>query len=125
MEYDVEEWAEERRLVGSRFVPYAVARSLLAERIREGEDVSDIMRRTWDYLREFGQGDEELAEEAVRRLTEMGVDEKAAVNIVSICPESRGEVRSILQVSGQVVYDPETLDAILESIRVFCRSASR
>ena len=125
MAYDVEEWAEERQLVSVRYVPYAVARSLLAARIQEGEDVSDVIRRTWEYLREFGQGDEDLAEEAVKRLVEMGVDEKAAVNIVSICPSSRGEVRSILQVSGQVTYEPETLDAILEAIRDFCRTASR
>lgn len=125
MAYDVEEWAEERQLVSARYVPYAVARSLLAARIQEGEDVSDVIRRTWEYLREFGQGDEDLAEEAVKRLVEMGVDEKAAVNIVSICPSSRGEVRSILQVSGQVTYEPETLDAILEAIRDFCSTASR
>ncbi len=113
----------ERRLVSTKYVPYAVARALLAKRVQEG-DVPEITLRTWNYLRLFGEGDEDLALQALEKLKELGLSEETATNIVSICPKTRGEVRSILQMGGEVTYEEEKLDSILEAIRDFCKSTS-
>ncbi|GAB6147608.1 Rpb4 family DNA-directed RNA polymerase subunit [Stetteria hydrogenophila] len=112
----------ERKLVSARYVPYAIARALLAKRMQEGE-VPEITLKTWNYLRQFGEGDEDLAAEAMEKLTAMGVSEEAAAVILSICPKSPGEVRSILQIEGEVTYDEEKLKAILDAIRDFCKTA--
>lgn len=114
----------ERRLISTRYVPYAVARALLAKRVQEGE-VPAITLNTWNYLRLFGEGDEDLAAEALEKLKKLGLSDETAANIVSICPRSRGEVRSILQLGGEVTYDEEKLDQILDAIREFCRTASK
>ena len=118
----------ERRLVDERPVPYAVARALLARRVRsvrEGESLGDLTDRTWRYLQRFGAGDEELAEKAFNELVSMGLPPVVAANVVSICPGSRGELRSILEMSKDTlnIWDGEKLDMILAAISEYCETA--
>ncbi len=113
----------ERRVRETRYVPLAEARRLVEERYQE-EDEAGIplaLTRVREYLREFGSGDPSLAVEAVRRLiSELGLDEVIAVNLVNICPGSPGEVRSILAMRKDIAYDEELVSKILEMIRDYC-----
>ena len=114
----------ERRLSGKRYISYAEAREILHKRLQEAPTV-DVIERTWEYLSDVGEGDAEKARIAREKLVrDLGLDEVVAAALVSICPGSPGEVRSILSMkeSREVVYDEELVSKILEALREYCSS---
>ncbi len=116
--------ASERRIVRERYVPLSYARKLVEKRLQE-DDVGVVppLARVRDYLKSFGTRDPELAVKVVEKLvSERGLPEHVAVNIVDICPGSPGEVRSILAMVKELVYDEELVKGILEDISEYCAS---
>jgi len=110
----------ERKLVKKTYVSYAEAKDVLYRRVREG-DIKDVIDRTWEYLSEVGEGDPELAGSIrVRLIEEAGLDEVVAANMVSMCPTTPGEVRSVLMIRKESVYDKELIDQILEILKPLC-----
>ncbi len=112
----------ERRLVGKTYISYAEARDVLYRRVREG-DIKDVIDRTWEYLSDVGEGDPAKAREIREKLIkEVGLDEVVAANMVSICPTTPGEVRAVLMMRKESVYDKELIDRILEILEPLCGS---
>ncbi len=113
----------ERRILNQKPVSYSEARKLLEKRIREKEfGIIITIDRTLSYLRVFGDKDPEKAEKTVERLVDIGLDPEVAVNIVNICPQDPGEVRSILSMKKEAVYDEELISRILNAIKDYCLS---
>ena len=113
----------ERRILREEPISYSEARRLLEARVREKEfGIIITIDRALSYLRTFGDKDPDKAREAVNRLVELGLDPVVAVNIVNICPVEEGEVRSILSMRKEAVYDEELVKKILEAISDYCQS---
>jgi DNA-directed RNA polymerase subunit F len=113
--------ALERELVGQRFVPYVLAKELMHRRVAGGP-TGALQERVWDYLREFGEGDPELARRAYERLTAMGIPEAIVAVILSICPKTRGELLSIYQMDKEFKPNEDHFDPVLEVIEEFCKT---
>lgn len=111
----------ERETIDVKYIPYSIARSLVYRRVSEGS-VSMFLERVWDYLREFGEGDPDLAARALERLISLGVPDDIAAVVLSICPRSRGELLSIYQMRKDFVPPEEHFDQVLEEIKEFCRT---
>ncbi|MEB3817106.1 MAG: hypothetical protein LRS46_04115 [Desulfurococcales archaeon] len=111
----------ERELVSERYVPYSIARSLMYKRIVEGE-LGALQERVWDYLREFGEGDPDLAESTMKKLVELGIPEVVVAVILSICPRTRGELLSIYQMNKDFKPEERHFDEVLSVIKDFCKT---
>lgn len=109
----------ERETIDVKYIPYSIARSLVYRRVSEGS-VSMFLERVWDYLREFGEGDPDLAARALERLTSLGLPDDIAAVVLSICPRSRGELLSIYQMRKDFVPSENHFDPVLEEIKEFC-----
>jgi len=124
----------ERRVVSKRPVSYHEARAHMEARVAEGE-LSELQSRTWEYLKRFGVMDPEKAREFYEELYKVLVEgvegseelrEIAAIlaaNIVSICPKSRGEVRSFAGYDySKVLSDIEKFEKVYEVVEKYCKS---
>ena len=110
----------ERKLVSKKLLSYAEAKKLVEERIKEG-NYNETTERSWEYLKLFGTGDPELARRTIERLVnDLKLDEIIAVNIVNICPKEPGEVRLILAISKEFIYDEELVKKVLEYVQEYC-----
>jgi DNA-directed RNA polymerase subunit F len=84
----------------------------LLESIGE-ENLDQLQRRTFDYLSKFSKADAEVAEKLVARLvTDFGLEEDEAVQIVNCMPRSVDELRVFLA-AGRKIIDPEMLKTIV------------
>jgi DNA-directed RNA polymerase subunit F len=112
----------ERKLVNVKYISYAEARDVLYKRIQEAP-LKDLIERTWEYLSDVGEGDAVKAAETREKLVSLGIDEIVAANLVSICPKTPGEVRSILmskETTKEIMYNEEVINKILEILKEFC-----
>ena len=111
----------ERRVIAKRYLTLAEARELMEARLHEDSDLITIEHeRVWEYLREFGSLDSSSARKAVEDLMRLGLDEVIAVNIVNLCPRDPGEVRLVLAMKKEVMYDEELVNKILEVVSGLC-----
>jgi len=84
----------------------------LLESIGE-ENLDQFQRRTLDYLSKFSKVDAEAAEKLVEKLvTEFGLDENEAVQIVNCMPKSVEELRVFLA-GGRRIIETSKLEAIV------------
>jgi len=105
----------DRKIVGKRFVSWSEARSIMEERIKQGSpSILPEQERTWEYLKTVGNRDPERDREAINKLIELGLNEITAVNMVNICPREPGEVRLVLQLEKDKVYDEDLINKILD-----------
>lgn len=122
----------ERRIVSRRPVSYHEARAHMEARVSEGE-LTDIQARAWDYLKRFGYMDPEKAREFYEEVYSVlveGAPEDAreiaailAANIVSICPKSRGEVRSFTGYDySKVLSDIDKFERVYQVVEKYCKS---
>lgn len=110
-------------MIREKYITYPEARKLLEERVREKEfGIIITIDKTLNYLRLFGDKDPGKAREAVESLVESGLDEDLAVIVANICPSDPGEVRSILSMKKDFVYDEELITKILDVIKDYCSS---
>ncbi len=111
-----------RVIRGKRYISLHEAREALEARKKSGDRVSEVHERTWSYLSIFGGKRGEDARRVFENLKKLGLSDETAVNLINICPESEGEVRSILVMEKEVVYDVELINNILSILRKFCSS---
>jgi DNA-directed RNA polymerase subunit F len=55
-------------------------------------------------------------------LKKLGLNDETAVNLLNICPESEGEVRAVLVMEREFVYDVELVSNILSILKKLCSS---
>lgn len=101
----------------SREVSIPEVKRILEKRIDEG-DVSDVVIRTYEYVKKFTKCDEEKIEELRDFLEEKGFNEKTTAMILSICPTTIEELRSLL-VFEDKTYDTNVLNEIIETIKKY------
>ena len=113
----------ERRLVGIKYISYSEAKAIIHKRLQEAPS-KDLIDRTWEYLGDVSVGEAQKASEIREKLiSELGIDEVVAANIVSICPKSPGEVRSILtskETTKELAYKEDLVKKILELMNELC-----
>jgi DNA-directed RNA polymerase subunit F len=77
------------------------------------EQLDQFQRRTLDYATKFSKVDAETAEMLVNKLvSEFGLEEEEAVQIVNCAPESLEEIRVFLA-GGRKIVETSKLEAIL------------
>lgn len=107
-----------RRIISKKLVTWSEARRIMEDRIKdETPSILAEQERTWEYLKTVGDRDPDREREAVKKLMELGLSEVLAVNMVNICPKQPGEVRLVLAMEKELVYDEELVSKILDVIR--------
>ncbi len=107
-----------RRIISKKLVTWSEARRIMEDRIRdEAPSILAEQERTWEYLKVVGDRDPDREREAVEKLVELGLSEVLAVNMVNICPKQPGEVRLVLAMEKELVYDEELVTKILDIVR--------
>lgn len=77
------------------------------------ENLDQLQRRTFDYISKFTKTDPEAAEKLVQRLvTEFGLEEFEAVQVVNCMPKSIDELRVFLA-GGRKIIDASMLKTII------------
>lgn len=77
------------------------------------ENLDQLQRRTFDYVSKFSKIDAEAAEGVMQRLvTEFGLEEIEAIEIVNCMPKSIEELRVFLA-GGRKIMETAKLDAII------------
>lgn len=99
----------------SRELSLPEVKRILEKRINNGE-VSDVVLRTHDYVRKFTKCSEDTIDELRRFLEEKGFNEKTIAMILSICPTTIDELRTLL-VFEDKTYDTDTLNEVIEEIK--------
>jgi DNA-directed RNA polymerase subunit F len=100
-----------RENVGERKLALPQVKKLL-ESIGE-ENLDQLQRRTFDYVSKFSKVDPDAAEKIVERLvTEFGLEEEEAVQIVNCMPKTVDELRVFLA-GGRKIIDVSTLKTIV------------
>ena len=101
-------------------IPIPVALEYLEKRVEE-EPLTDLTKRTYEYLRTFSKMDSKTARELVEKLVREGIKEEVAVMILNICPQSTDELRTILAYEKKF-YSTEEVEKILSLIKDKCQS---
>jgi DNA-directed RNA polymerase subunit F len=84
----------------------------LLESIGE-ENLDQLQRRTFDYVSKFSKIDPETAEKLVEKLvTEFGLEEEEAVQIINCAPKSVEELR-VFFAGGRKIIEASLLEAIV------------
>ncbi|MEM3577707.1 MAG: RNA polymerase Rpb4 family protein [Candidatus Bathyarchaeia archaeon] len=77
------------------------------------ENLDQFQRRTYDYVSKFSKVDAETAEKLVEKLvSEFGLDEDEAVQVVNCAPKSVEELRVFLA-GGRKIIETSKLEAII------------
>jgi len=77
------------------------------------ENLDQFQRRTFDYISKFSKIDAEIAEKLVEKLvTEFGLEEEEAVQIVNCAPKSIEELR-VFFAGGRKIIEASKLEAIV------------
>jgi DNA-directed RNA polymerase subunit F len=72
------------------------------------ENLDQFQRRTFDYVSKFSKIDAEAAEKLVERLvTEFGLEEEEAVQIINCMPQSVDELRVFLAGGRRIIEAPK------------------
>jgi DNA-directed RNA polymerase subunit F len=100
-----------RENIGERKLALPQVKKLL-ESIGE-ENLDQLQRRTFAYVSKFSKVDPDAAEKIVERLvTEFGLEEEEAVQIVNCMPKTVDELRVFLA-GGRKIIDVSTLKTIV------------
>lgn len=96
------------RIISERNLTLAEVKELL-EREETKRELSTLERYTLDYARRFAKiSSSETARRAVEQLmSELGLPEEIAVQLVNIAPTDPGEVRLILSPLNRIFTDEE------------------
>lgn len=108
-----------REVVARRYLTIPEALAILGARSEEGE-LTDVARKTLEYLRQFSKTDPESARRIVIEVSELGVSEEVAVMLANICPSSTDEVRTVLAYDKKKLYTTEEVEKILEILMRYC-----
>lgn len=90
----------------------------ILKRIQEKRDLTSIEMYTLDYAKKFSKITAEDAKKAVKELTDLGVPEHTAIQIVNIMPRTEGEIRIILAPLMKA-FTPATIRKMLDIINKY------
>jgi len=77
------------------------------------ENLDQLQRRTYDYVSKFSKTDPESGEKMLKKLvTDYGLDEAEAVQIINCMPKSVEELRVFLA-GGRKIIETSKLEAIV------------
>jgi len=77
------------------------------------ENLDQLQRRTFDYVSKFAKADPKTSEKLVQKLmTDFGVDEVEAIELVNCMPKSVEELRVFLA-GGRKIIETSKLEAIV------------
>ena len=77
------------------------------------ENLDQFQRRTYDYVSKFSKIDADAAEKLVKKLvSEFGLDEDEAVQVVNCAPKSVEELR-VFFAGGRKIIEISKLEAII------------
>jgi DNA-directed RNA polymerase subunit F len=77
------------------------------------ENLDQLQRRTFDYVSKFAKADPEASEKLVQKLmTDFGVDEVEAIELVNCMPKSVEELR-VFMAGGRKIIETSKLEAIV------------
>lgn len=86
------------------------------------ENLDQLQRRTLDYLSKFSKIDVEDAEKLVEKLvTEFGLDEEEAVQIVNCMPRTIEELRVFLA-GGRKIIETSKLEMVVNLLNEYRKS---
>lgn len=110
-------------ILSSRYTPIPVAKKILESLVPVMGD-NPIVMRTYEYVGKFAKCGPDEAEEAMKKLREVGFSEFAASILVNILPETVEEAKAILgDIDGG--YDASDVEKALEILSEACRRAAR
>ncbi len=111
-----------RKILSSKNITWSEAKEILYKRKQEaGGGVLVTQERAWEYLKTFAILDSSTARKLVEELVStIGLDEELAVVVANICPASKGEIRSILEMKKELQYKEEIVDKIKEIVDKYC-----
>lgn len=112
-----------KEIVAKRYLTTPEALAILSTREEEGE-LTDITRKTLEYLRLFSKTGFEDAKRIVAEVKGLGVSEEVAVMLANICPGSIDEIRTILAYERRKVYTTEEVERILEILTRYCMEST-
>lgn len=77
------------------------------------ENLDQFQRRTFDYVSKFSKVDAEAAEKLVEKLvTEFGLEEEEAVQVINCMPKSIEELR-VFFAGGRKIIEASKLEALI------------
>ncbi|MET1159376.1 MAG: DNA-directed RNA polymerase subunit F [Thermoprotei archaeon] len=92
----------------------------VAEKIREKEGtIPPLLAKTLEYLQKTSKISPEKARELREKLEEKGLKQESIVMIVNICPNTLGELRTLLELEEKS-FGEEELKEILETVKNYC-----
>ncbi len=112
----------DRRIIRKKYITVYEAREALKSRMEGQDRIGEIHERTWNYLLLYASKSGEEARKAFESLSKLGLNEDVIANLLNMCPETEGEVRSILSMKKDLKFDPELIDNILSILKSFCSS---
>lgn len=112
----------DRRIIRKKYLTVYEAREALKSRMEDHDKIGEIHERTWNYLLLYAQKGGEEARKAFESMSKLGLSDDVIVNLLNVCPQTEGEVRSILSMKKEIKFDPELIDNILSILRSFCSS---
>lgn len=116
----------ERRIEDKRYISYYEAKLLMERRIEDSSQINSLQEKTWDFLKTFGAGESEKANEIIKKIVNAsGVKESTAVMLLNMCPDNYSFIISIInslpeEESNRI--DEEKAKKIFEAINEFCGS---
>lgn len=112
----------DRRIIRKRYLTVYEAREALKSRMEGHDRIGEVHERTWNYFLLHAPKSGEEARRAFESLSKLGLSDDVIVNLLNVCPQTEGEVRSILSMKKEMKLDPELIDNILSILRSFCSS---
>jgi len=114
----------------ARFISNAEALEILEKRWKElGEKVSKLEYRPIDravrHLRDVVKCDLEKVKDLDKFLQELNLEEEVRVVIENICPQEKGLLRVLLDISSDVELSEEEMDVIIEKIKTLLSSSEK
>ncbi len=108
-------------IVESKEIPIPLAKKLFEKRMEQ--EVTDIQRKTYDYLTRFTKIPPDKCEELLNKLQELGFKRITCVQLINICPESVDEARVLMNFEDRTV-TTEELEQVVELIKSYLSSES-
>ncbi|MCE4608809.1 MAG: hypothetical protein F7C36_00295 [Desulfurococcales archaeon] len=112
-----------RKILSSKNITWSEAKEILQKRKQESSGgILVTQERAWEYLKTFAVLDAETARKLVNELVnEASIDEDLAVVVANMCPSTKGEIRSILEMKKEIQYNEEVVNKVKSIVDKYCQ----
>src|SRR3989338_303605 len=100
-----------KEIISQKALTLAELKNILQKREKEGE-LSFEQKTALEYAKEFGKPPVKKAQEAIAKITEMGLDEDTATSIVNVKPASKEQVNLIIEHSRAKLKDAQVKEVL-------------